>query len=253
MRKPQPFFLQVSPPKSLYWPLLYLRAAWARQGTTTAPLCHCCHSSPAASHLTALMSTSPAPLQPHTGAPVCPESPTAIGIVALPLQSDEDQLSCRSRAAWLSWHPLHQCTTWRSKPKNNCIFPKRAVFRTFHMNSTLHTLGLNVQLLQWLLPAGDRTLGKARRKLWFSEGSVLRQAAEIILVTWLFEQFTHMSGSTAPTDTTMEPRGTDSDPRSRAWHKANWEARCQAWDHSGLEWFWITGIRHFSAHFSEVM
>lgn len=83
---------------------------------------------------------------------------------------------------------------------------KSCWIETFHMNSTLlvntHTLGLNIQLLKWFVPAEVRTLGNARRKIWFSKGSVLRQAAEIILFTWLFEQFTHTSSFTVPTDIT---------------------------------------------------
>lgn len=83
------------------------------------------------------------------------------------------------------------------------------------MNSTPHALGLNVQLLQWLVPAGNRTLGKAKRKIWFSEGSDLRQAAEIILVMDYLNS-SHTSGCTAPTDTTNGIPGEQTDPWSRA-------------------------------------
>lgn len=134
MRKTQPFFLQVSPAKSLYWPFSPDEPQGTRAPTmaSLSPYCH--HFFPLSNLRRALLF------------PLISQPPTAIAIWFLPLLNDEDQLFCRTRAAWLSWHPaLHQCTIWRSKPKKNCIFPKRAAIqdipREFHPTSQRTQLG----------------------------------------------------------------------------------------------------------------
>lgn len=103
---------------------------------------------------------------------------------------------------------LHQCTSWRSKLKKTCIFPKEPLFKTCHINSnplfSMRALGLNVQLLQWLAPSWDRTLGNG--KIWFLEGSILKQTAEISLFKWLYLDSSHIHGKlcSVPTDVTSK-------------------------------------------------
>lgn len=168
MRKPQPFFLQVSPPKSLYWPFTVPEHwVWWHQGTEHPPQ-HCCPT------------TATPILMPYTLQPLppllLPLSNLKMGLL-FPLISQVTHSNWnfvsataewRRSALLQSWHPaLHQSTIWRSKPKKNCIFPKELLFKTIHMTSTppvsTHTLGLNIQLLQWLVPAGVRTLGNTKR------------------------------------------------------------------------------------------
>lgn len=145
--------------------------ASGNRAPTTALLSHYCHSNPAAFTPYSPYHHFFFPSLTSKGVSCFPwfhKSPTAIGILFLPLLSDKDQLFYRTKAAWLSWHPApHQSTIWRSKPKKNCISPKELLFNKIHMNSTppvsTHTLGLNIQLLQWLGSAGVRTLGNTKR------------------------------------------------------------------------------------------
>lgn len=176
IRKPQPFFLQVSPPKSLYWPFTAPMGEAGHQecGDTRGheqPPWHCCphhcHPSPAPA-------TTSVPLWAREGSPASPHS------TGHPQQQEfcrchrwVMRISSSAAPGQPGCPGTQHYTTSRPKPKKNCIFPKKSCYSRHstwiapHLST--HTLGLNMQLLQWLVPAGDRTLANTKRKIWFLE------------------------------------------------------------------------------------
>lgn len=137
-------------------------------------------------------------------------SSTAIGISLLALLNDVDQLFCRSRAARLSWHPQRYTSALAEDPSSRkpAFSPKSRYSR--HVTwiptrfSAMRALGLNVQLLQWLAPSWDRTLGNG--KIGFLEGSILKQTPAISPFKWLYSDSSHTHGKlcSVPTDVTSK-------------------------------------------------
>lgn len=133
MRKTQPFFLQVSPPKSLYWPSSPDEHPPRHHCPIAATSASCCHTPYSHSHHFFASLTS-------KGVPCFPQfqkSPTAIATSFLPLLNDEDQLFCRTRAAWLSWHTaLHQVHYLKIQAQEKLHSPRRAatqdILHEFH-------------------------------------------------------------------------------------------------------------------------
>lgn len=133
MRKTQPFFLQVSPPKSLYWPSSPDEHPPRHHCPIAATSASCCHTPYSHYHHFFASLTS-------KGVPCFPQfqkSPTAIATSFLPLLNDEDQLFCRTRAAWLSWHTaLHQVHYLKIQAQEKLHSPRRAatqdILHEFH-------------------------------------------------------------------------------------------------------------------------
>lgn len=134
MRKTQPFFLQVSPPKSLYWPSSPDEHPPRHHCPIAATSASCCHTPYSHYHhfFASLTSKGVVPCFPQFQ-----KSPTAIATSFLPLLNDEDQLFCRTRAAWLSWHTaLHQVHCLKIQAQEKLHSPRRAatqdILHEFH-------------------------------------------------------------------------------------------------------------------------
>lgn len=198
---PQPFFLQVFPPISLYWPFSSLRSPVTVQRVLW-------DTNNNHSITVRLLPLKPPDTLQLLSPLFLPFSNLQRGLLFLLIsqvihsnRNFTSAIAARVGSAFLqvTASPApHQCTSWRSKPKKTCIFPpKELLFETFHLNSnplvSTRALGLKVRLLQWLAPSSDGTLGDGKRKIWLSEGSVLRQAAEMSPLKWLYSDSSHIA------------------------------------------------------------
>lgn len=250
MRKPQPFFLQVSPPKA--WTELWLHLGSTRSvvalGTGAASLAllsHHGHSNPAALQPWHHLSPSPTS-QGGSWFPWFHKSPTATGIWVLPLLSDEDQLSCRTRAVLAhSTTPAEEPSLRKSAFSQKSCCSRHSTGTPPHLSA--HTPGVGTfscgnglfQLETGHLELPGKRFGSQEAVCWARQ-----QNYPVSMTIWAVQV-------SLPADITSGIPGERADPWSRARHRT--KATCQAWDHLGLEWFWITGIRHFSADFWKVM
>lgn len=177
MKKPQPFFLQVFPPISLYWPFSSLMSTAPVQcvyGTWTITASHCrVTATPASRWLTPYSSYH------HILFPFQPKRGLLFALISNHPQQQGFHFCCfwMMRISFFCPTP-HQCTSWRSKPKKTWIPTQKTPPTNSNPPLSTPALGLNTQLLQRLAPSWDRTLGNGKRKIWFSEGSISKQAAE---------------------------------------------------------------------------